>query len=179
MTLCVPISPAGLLHGHIDPVLRHLATYHNAMATDDARVMLLRVAAAESELMWLEQHNGPARSYWQIEPPSAQDAVFRAPRKLQELLFKVSGLVPYHEPQRRVATMMTWNPWAACAIARAYWWVRDPDPMPPWQDAPAQAERWKAIYNTHLGAGTPEGFLAKCEETGVEDFIAQTFGGTV
>lgn len=176
MTLCVPISPLGLDHGIICPVLRHLATYNTAILSDDARAMLLRVAAAESELMWLEQHGGgPARSWWQIEPASAQDVLRRAPRGLLEMLVEMAG-VSHRNLQRDISETLRWNPFAACALARAYWWL-DPHPMPPWQDIEAQGAAYKRYWNTHIGAATVEGFIAKCHETGVEAYIAATFGG--
>lgn len=174
MTLCVPISPLGLDHGTICPVLRHLATYNTAILSDDARAMLLRLAAAESELMWLEQHNGPACSYWQMEPLTIRDTIDRAPDEL--LLCATDFIVPEGHGDDGIREEITKNPWAACALARTYWWL-DPNPMPPWQDIEAQADAWKRYWNTHLGAGTVEGFMEKAHATGVEAYITATFGG--
>lgn len=177
MALVAMISPTGLDLGIICPMLRHLAFYDRRLYSDDARAMMLRVAAAESDLLWLEQRGGgPARSWWQIEPATAHDLLVRMPVALfaagSPFIDDLNETLTLDEIGDRLAR----NPYAAAVMARIYWWMRDPEPMPPWRDLDAAAERWKTVYNTPRGAGTVEGFVERARRTGVEAYLEGELG---
>lgn len=153
------INPGQLREYVIAPVLDHLAL----PSKNDAAALLLNTAAAESQRHFLHQlHGGPALGIYQMEPATHDDIFTNFLAHRTDLRDRVLGLSIDGEPD---AGQMIGNLYYATAMARIHYW-RVPAPMPDAGDVQAQADYWKAHYNTELGAGTPAHFLA----------TAQTFG---
>lgn len=120
----------------------------------DAEWLLLRTAKAESGLDALIQRGGPALGVYQIEPATHTDIwknyLAYRPGKAARVLAH-SCAVPQHR-------QLIWNLGYATLIARLVY-LRSPLPLPYFADLHGQAEIWKAVYNTYLGAGTVGHFL--------------------
>lgn len=102
-----------LLRMVIRPTLQELSRYDTRPGLDshEAQVLLLAIAIQESALAHREQIRGPARSWWQIEPPTAND-----------ILSRYSPITPFvrevYPTSRRLNETITHNDNVACAIAR-------------------------------------------------------------
>jgi hypothetical protein len=136
----------------IRPVVRRLGLWSPA-----AERLLLGTALAESGLRQLHQVRGPARGLYQIEPATLRDLHANwLPRhpKLAEGLRLVTA--PHAVPEDQ----LIWNLAYATAIARLIYYRR-PEPLPRADDLSAQAEYWKAHFNTTAGKGAPADFIAR------------------
>ncbi|MGS0648983.1 hypothetical protein ACU81Q_15300 [Komagataeibacter melomenusus] len=117
--------------------------------------LLTGTALAESGLYALRQRNGPALGLWQMEPFTHDDiwATFlSAPRQsgLKTMMLAMLARDASGGSDQLIANLRY-----ACAMARLKYY-RAPDHLPAADDARAQARAWKHIYNTSLGAGTPD-----------------------
>jgi hypothetical protein len=83
---------------------------------EDRAVLLLAIALQESDLVYRRQkHSGPARSFWQIEPPTACDCCERyEPSQLlrMDLFTTWPGIVPVD-----FYNSLEYNDNLACAVA--------------------------------------------------------------
>lgn len=137
----------------VQPVLEHL----DLPGIPAATALLIHTAKAESRLHYLRQlHGGPALGLWQMEPPTHDDIWANFLRFRDDLAGRVRTLSILGEPS---ADQLIGNLYYAAAMARVHYW-RVPEPLPAEDDLFAQATYWKRHYNTALGKGTPEHFIA-------------------
>ena len=134
----------------VEEVLYRLGCY-----SDDALVLVLRTGQAESGYKTLRQYgDGPALSYWQVEPATAKDCIdnYLKFRKDRYDALKSLGFI---EDQLEYSLLSNIAVGAAfCRIK----YLRDSQPLPSWDDIDAQAQYWKRVYNTELGKGTIQHF---------------------
>ncbi|HUZ74913.1 MAG TPA: hypothetical protein VMU87_18155 [Stellaceae bacterium] len=146
------IDPSDLLHRVIRPTLSTLG-----LDGPDADALLLATAAQESGCGdRLAQLAGPALGLWQMEPATHGDIIGNFLGTRPTLARAVAALAL---PAMTRVEQLAGNLYYACAMARLVY-RRAPAPLPPWNDADAQARYWKDHYNTPRGAGTVEQFLA-------------------
>ena len=134
----------------VEEVLYRLGCY-----SDDALVLVLRTGQAESGYKTLRQYgDGPALSFWQVEPATAKDCIdnYLKFRKDRYDALKSLGFI---EDQLEYSLLSNIAVGAAfCRIK----YLRDSKPLPSWDDIDAQAQYWKRVYNTELGKGTIQHF---------------------
>lgn len=152
------IDPKQLRKEVIRPTLKRIELWSPA-----AETLLLGTALAESVIrnrQYLRQlGGGPARSIYQVEPVTAKDlrSRFLQRRSQADLRKRILAL---EIPDLSIEEQLTVNLAYATAIARLRYWSR-PEPLPKANDLVGIARYWKRHYNTHLGAGTVQGFLRK------------------
>jgi len=143
----------------IRPALRTLGPAYMGEA---AELLLLGTAAAESDFRALAQYGGgPALGLWQMEPATYRDhwawmrgASSDLGARVVSLASRGSGIG--NPPP---AEEMTWNLALAAAMARVHYW-RKPEPLPVSGDPRDLFRYYKQHYNTPLGKGTVEHFVA-------------------
>lgn len=116
---------------------------------------------------YLHQVRGPALGIYQIEPLTHFDVWANYLKYQTGLRDKVLGMVPACHLRHDSATGMEYATDSMLITDLAYATVmarliyrRRPEPLPAADDLPGLAAYWKAHYNTPLGAGTVEQFLA-------------------
>jgi len=124
-----------------------------------AEQLVLGTAIQESLLIHRQQlGNGPALGLFQMEPGTHDDCWSSYLQFRSALADKVKQtLRPGEEP---AAVTMKENDLYAAAMCRIRY-VRVAEALPAQDDIHAMANYWKKHYNTPLGAGKPEEFLAK------------------
>ncbi len=153
------LDPTHLLDIVIRPALEHLGH-----AGKTAEALVLGTAIQESRLTWLRQlGGGPALGLWQMEPATHDDIYanflpFRAVLRL-----KVYDLVAHGglavKPVADRHEQLAWNLRYGAAMCRIHY-LRAPGALPAADDIEGQAQYWKQHYNTPLGAGTAEEYVA-------------------
>ena len=147
------IDPSQFRRLIIVPALRRLGLW-----SLPAEQLLIGTALTESGLQFLTQHGGgPARGFYQIEPTTAQDLYDNWLPRHAELAARLNRIIV---PGQKIADQLVSNLTYATAIARLIYYRR-PEPLPKAGDIQGLARYWKAHFNTALGAGAPEDFLAK------------------
>jgi hypothetical protein len=145
------IDPGQLREHVIRPALEGLGLYSLA-----AEELLLGTACQESHCgQYLQQlGNGPALGIFQMEPATHDDlhANFIAHRP--QLRIKVNNL-----SLRIGIAEMVWNLAYAAAMCRVHY-LRVSEPLPSAGNLNAQAHYWKSHWNTPLGAGTVQEYVA-------------------
>ena len=129
--------------------------------TAAGHALLLRTAAVESGLEARRQAgDGPARSYWQIEPRTAIDLGAWMMGRGEAWAAVEGELFGVHDrwTEEAIARRLEVDQFAAAMLARVLYW-RVPAALPIAGDLNGQAGYWKDHYNTFLGKGTPEGFI--------------------
>ena len=145
----------------IRPTLKGIGLWSEA-----AENLLVGVGLVESGFKLLKQINGPACGYWQIEPATADDLVFR-------YLNRQSGAVDSDSLIGRLREYLGFSPWSlspetlhrkligdmelGCALARIKFWM-DKEPLPEANDINGLAETWLRVYNAG-GKGTISRFM--------------------
>jgi hypothetical protein len=148
------INPGQLKDFVIIPVLTHLAL----PSLKEAAQLLMNTAEIESVRHYLHQiGGGPALGIYQMEPATHDDIFTHFLDARPELRARVLSLSIGGEPD---SGQMVGNLYYATAMARIHYW-RVPEPIPALNDIPAQAAYWKTHYNTHLGAGSEDKFIAR------------------
>lgn len=126
----------------------------------EAVQLLLGTAAQESHMgRYLRQINGPALGIFQMEPTTHDDIwtnYLQYRTALSRMVSKLRVDMPIGPRQ------MAGNLYYAAAMARIHY-RRVPEPLPQVGDLSGMAEYWKKHYNTHLGAGTEDEFIANYE----------------
>lgn len=132
--------------------------------------LLLGTCAAESHMgaHRLQIGGGPARGIYQMEPATEADiwaTYLNRPDKanLRKLVHIIAGTIDPWE-----TNCIVYNDFYATAMARIHYW-RDPEPLPAAVAAPELAACWKRVYNTPLGAGTVNHFLAQWQVWNLDD----------
>lgn len=126
----------------------------------EAEEIVLATAAQESGLTYIRQlGGGPARGLWQIEPATAQDIWDNYLDHRPQLAGAVRRFMV---PGVDAAEQLIGNLYYGAAMCRVFY-RRLPDALPPAEDVRGMAELWKRRYNTALGKGTVEEFVAAYE----------------
>ena len=122
--------------------------------SEDAVNLLMGTAAQESHLgTYIRQINGPALGIFQMEPNTFKD-------------IKVNFLHGKYDLQSKIRIQMNgeqyayeleWNLKLAIIYCRLHY-LRKPGTLP--STIEGMAAYWKQHYNTYLGAGTEEQFIA-------------------
>lgn len=132
--------------------------------------LLLATALHESRLEFLKQHpTGPALGVYQMEPATHDDHFrwldsghMREGRDgLPTRAVRAFDFGPYESDR------LVYDVRYATAFARIHYW-RIPEALPEAGDAAGMAAYWKRYYNTHLGAGTEDQFMAAWERNEAE-----------
>lgn len=132
------------------------------MASDDAIALIMGTGAVESGFRTLKQVGGPARSWWQVEPMTAQDNLNSYLRFRPALWDKVcqTAIVPHlvltYVADELVRLLEVNIAFAICMARIKYW--RYPEPLPRYDDIEGQAEYWLKAYNSG-GKGTIERYI--------------------
>lgn len=126
--------------------------------TLNAEQLVMATAMAESGLFFVQQiGRGPARGFFQMEPITHDDIweryLSRKPTLLNDLKTFIMRDMDLHD-------QLHGNLFYAAAMCRIFY-LRFKAPLPKEGDWHGMAAYWKKYYNTHLGAGTTEGFLKK------------------
>jgi hypothetical protein len=156
----LPVSesrPQVFLDKVIYPTLSGLALHETADQLRSAAQLLLGTAVHESGglVHRRQMGGGPALGLFQIEPFTFIDTFehyldFRAELREQVLGFARPG---------DLTEQLVDNDAFACAVARIVYF-RKPRRLPNANDLLGHAEMWKADYNTHLGKGTVDKYIA-------------------
>lgn len=131
--------------------------------------LLVGTAAQESNMQYRVQlGNGPARGIWQMEPATARDIfenyliyrvyVFDSLMHHSKLSFELDFAITM--PLDELAIHLRDNDYFACSMARILYRRKRPA-IPKFDDIGGLALYWKEHYNTLLGAGKVEEFVAK------------------
>lgn len=143
------IPPQQFLNHFVRPPLQHLAITEPRLWSTASEQLLLGTVLIESMLSVLEQEDGPALSFFQIEPATFHDIYDRYLPMRHGLFIAVQDL---RIPAFTTLEQLTSNPVFACAIARIKYWMV-PEPLPAVGDFEALGHYWKQYYNTYEGAG--------------------------
>lgn len=140
----------------VRPTLRAL----NMPFPERAEELLIATAAHESAgLRYIHQVKGPALSFYQIEPATGRDVIDRwLPKQSPNLRALVAIVAEFRagdDLEMRLLTDMRF----ATVVARLIYW-RAPEGLPKADDVPGMAKLWKLRWNTVLGAGTEQQFVA-------------------
>ena len=132
-------------------------------ASDDAVELILATGIVESRYEYIRQMgDGPARSFWQVEPATCVDNLMHYLKHRPELMRKCAeaSLVDVKHWQnydeRVWAEILEKNIAAGIVHCRLKYW-RVPKKMP--SSIEGQAAYWKKYYNSEGGKGDPEHFI--------------------
>jgi len=122
--------------------------------TPEAVRLVYETGNTESKYKHLEQVQGPAVSFWQIEPNTIDDiwnnyVLFR--KDLIQVFYELGYL-----ENKPVFSVMT-NLAVAIAMCRVYYY-RKPGVIP--KTISDRASYWKRHYNTKYGKGTPKHYIS-------------------
>jgi hypothetical protein len=134
----------------LQPALKEIGLYSLA-----AEELLLGTALQESRLTYLKQlGGGPAVGVFQMEPATHDDIYDNYLEYNSRLKEQVQYLAIESSSQEMVG-----NLFYAAAMCRVHYY-RVSEALPDAGDTVTQAAYWKEYYNTPLGAGTAEEYLA-------------------
>lgn len=120
--------------------------------------LLMGTAAVESQRgYYWRQIKGPALGIFQMEPRTERD-IWENYLKYKHHLRTMMAGFGYEGPDE---TRLKYDLRYQILMARIHY-LRIKAPIP--ATLAGQADYWKAHYNTHLGAGTPEKYLKAYEE---------------
>ena len=145
------LDPGQFTQHIIRPALEAIDLYSKAAAE-----LLLGTAIQESRLTYLVQlGDGPALGLFQMEPATHDDIWANFLVYKPELGLKVNALTCHN----RSSEKLIWNLHYAAVMCRVHYY-RVSEALPEASDISRQAEYWKQHYNTPLGAGTEEEYMA-------------------
>ena len=137
-------------------------------ASDSAVTLILETGMVESRYIYLRQlGDGPARSFWQIEPATCIDNLQHYLKHRKNLMGKCAkaSLVDLKYWQMfdedLWAEILEKNIAAGIIHCRLKYW-RVPKKMP--NTIEEQAIYWKKYYNTEGGAGDPQHFIESAKK---------------
>ena len=137
-------------------------------ASDDAVNIVLATGIVESRYEYIRQMgDGPARSFWQVEPASAVDNCQHYLKYRTELMkgCAVASFVDIKYWQtfeeEMWAEILEKNIASGIVHCRLKY-RRVPKKLP--SSLEAQADYWKKYYNTEGGKGDPEHFIEVCKK---------------
>ena len=131
--------------------------------TKEARALIYETAMAETGYRHLEQMgDGPAVSFWQIEPATAIDNCQHYLKHRKHYLYKCAEVsmvdIKYWQNYSELmwSEILESNLSAAIIHCRLKYW-RVPKRMP--NTLEGRAKYWKKYYNSEQGAGTEEKYI--------------------
>ena len=134
------------------------------MDSPEAVDLMIGTALQESRLKYLAQlSGGPGIGFFQMEPATAEDIVYRyAQNNRHEFRVKVMEAVPLGGPAWLLTPLelkeeLMRNLSLQVLLARLKYYMV-PAPIP--SDTQGQARYWKQHYNTPLGRGTEDQYIA-------------------
>ena len=132
-------------------------------SSDAAIQLVLETGLVESNYKFLRQlGDGPARSFWQIEPATAVDNLQHYLKHRPPLMHKCANVSVVDVKHWQNYSDPLWsdilekNMASAIIHCRLKYW-RVPKPMP--NSLEGRAEYWKTYYNSSGGAGTIEKYI--------------------
>ena len=132
-------------------------------ASEPAIDLVLATGIVESRYEYIRQlGDGPARSFWQVEPSSAVDNLIHYLKHRPKLMQKCAEATLVDLKHWQTYDEKLWedilekNIAAGIVHARIKYW-RVPKRMP--TTVEGQADYWKRYYNTEQGKGDPEHFI--------------------
>ena len=132
-------------------------------ASDDAVELILATGIVESRYEYIRQMgDGPARSFWQVEPATCVDNLAHYLKHRPELMRKCAqatlvDVKHWQNYDERVwAEILEKNIAAGIVHCRLKYW-RVPKKMP--NTLEGQAAYWKKYYNSEGGKGDPQHFI--------------------
>lgn len=127
-----------------------------ALWSPEAEDLLLGTACQESSCgRYLHQIRGPAVGIYQMEPATYNDLwAWCIARGWREKIQRACSIQMASQPP---SEWLAWNLRFATLMTRLYY-LRRPGAVP--STLQGQAAYWKEHYNTHLGKGTPEQYVA-------------------
>ena len=170
--------PEWLHRAIIRPTLEFMADKADRpwVASESAQAILLGIAAVESDFRWTRQmQEGPARSYFQVEPFTARDVIARRRGRM------AAAIDPFIPADISVdnwkfvdALQHSQSLGAMCARLKL---MDDPRSLPEWHEIEAQAAVWKKVYNTVEGAGHPDDYCRAFARHNLFSYLEGEFGG--
>ena len=137
-------------------------------ASDDAINLVVATGIVESRYEYLRQMgDGPARSFWQVEPATCVDNLAHYLKHRPKLMQKCAeasfvDLKHWQNFEESVLEeILEKNIAAGIVHCRLKYW-RVPKKMP--NSIEGQADYWKKYYNTEGGKGDPEHFIEACKK---------------
>lgn len=148
--------------------------------SEDAVILIHRTALVETNYRYIRQMGeGPARGFWQVEPDTANDILFRyllrqSKSALRTGITRACGLPQMwafdneqnvirsdqNMPPDLLNHYLETNIALGIVLCRLRYWTQPGSgPIPPADHLMDQAEYWKRWYNTPKGAGTSEKFF--------------------
>lgn len=139
--------------------------------SDESNFISLCTSAIESDCgEFNEQINGPALSWWQIEPVTHADIWLNCDAlKNKEFAERILLLAGGHKVYSH--DLLLKSPMYACAMARLKYSM-DPQALPKYNggtalDLDVFYRYYKRVYNTELGASTFQKWLVAIERNGI------------
>lgn len=124
--------------------------------------LLLGTCAQESAFTYTVQlGGGPARGYFQCEPATETDIWIHYLAYQPDLATLIMTRTGVTAPN---PTALEHNMVYQILLARMQYYRCDPDPLPPVGALEQQAARWKLYYNTPLGHGTEQEYIASYQQ---------------
>jgi hypothetical protein len=137
-------------------------------ATADAIQLVVATGIVESRYEYLRQlGDGPARSFWQVEPATCVDNLAHYLKHRPGLMQQCASASYVDVKHWQNFDEKTWeeilerNIAAGIVHCRLKYW-RVPKKMP--NTIEGQAKYWKKYYNTEQGKGDPEHFRDACRK---------------
>lgn len=134
------INVSQLRHEIIRPTLTRCLLW-----SQKAENLIVGTGLVESEFSYLRQIEGPAISFWQLEPPTITWLLARLSND-RELFLRVKNTLHYADLPTDPINIIGNIPYA-CILARLKYWF-DPTPLPDEDNILQQAKYWAKIYNT-------------------------------
>ena len=137
-------------------------------ASDNAIKLVIATGIVESRYEYLRQlGDGPARSFWQVEPATCVDNLAHylkhRPGLMQQCAAASYVDVKHWQDfdEKKWGEILERNISAGIVHCRLKYW-RVPKRMP--NTTEGLANYWKKYYNTELGKGDPEHFIDACRK---------------
>lgn len=124
-----------------------------------AEDLVMGTAAQESHFNFLEQIRGPAIGLFQMEPATFRHLWTNVIPRYPKINQALNAMTVNHP----APTEMAWNLRFAAAMCRVHYYAK-PEPLPATSDPRALGLYWKRHYNTFMGKGTVDQFVANYEK---------------
>lgn len=136
------INVSQLRHEIIRPTLTRCLLW-----SQKAENLIVGTGLVESEFSYLRQIEGPAISFWQLEPPTITWLVARLSVD-KDLFLRVKNTLHYADLSVD-PFIVTHNVAYACILARLKYWF-DPTPLPDEDNILGMAKYWNRHYCTNI-----------------------------
>ena len=147
---------------------RTCSTMGKKFASDDAIDLVLVTGIVESRYKYLRQlGNGPACSFWQVEPATCVDNLVHYLKHRKSLIVSCAEASRVDSKYWQVYDEDIWadilekNIAAGIVHSRLKYW-RVPKSIP--NTVQGKADYWKKYYNSEGGAGNPDHFVEAYEK---------------